>query len=61
MNTFKSIYIFENPIFPFANNIFYSKYWDQNATEGMRNLFGLEPGSLMEFVQTVFKFLQDIL
>jgi len=56
MNTFKSIYIFENPIFPFGNKIFYSKYWDQNATEGMRNLFGLESGSLMEFVQTVFKF-----
>jgi len=57
INTFKSMYIFENPIFPFANNIFLSKYWDQTATEGMRNLFGLEPGSFIEFIQSLIKFL----
>ena len=56
LNTFKSIYIFESPIFPFANNIFLSKYWDKTASEGMRNLFGLESGSLMGFSQSVFKF-----
>ena len=53
LNTFKSIYIFDNPIFPIANDIFLSKYWDQTASEGMRNLFGLEPGSLMDFVQSI--------
>ena len=57
MNTFKSIYIFENPIFPFANKIFLSPYWDQTATEGMRSLFGLESGRLIEFFQSVLKFL----
>ena len=56
LNTFKSIYIFDNPIFPIANDIFLSKYWDQTASEGMRNLFGLEPGSLMDFVQSIIKF-----
>ena len=56
MNTFKSIYIFENPIFPFANNIFLSKYWDQTAAVGMRNSIGFESGSFMEFVHSVSKF-----
>jgi len=56
MNTFKSIYIFKNPIFPFANNIFLSKYWDKTASEGMGNLFKLEPGSLIEFSQSIIKF-----
>jgi len=57
MNTFKSIYIFDNPVFPFANNIFNSQYWDQTATEGMRNLFGLESGRLIDFLVSIFKFL----
>ena len=56
LNTIKNIYIFESPIFPFANNIFISKYWDKTASEGMRNLFGLEPGGLMEFTQSFIKF-----
>ena len=58
MNTFKSIYIFDNPIFPFANNIFLSKYWEQNISEGMSNLFGLEPGRLLEFFQSFLQFLK---
>jgi len=57
MNIFKSIYIFENPIFPFANNIFLSKHWDNNASEGMRNLFRLESGSLIKFVENILMFL----
>jgi len=56
MNTFKSIYIFENPIFPFANNIFLSKYWDQTAAVGMRNSIGFESGSFIEFVHSFSKF-----
>jgi len=57
INTFKSIFIFDNPIFPFANNIFLSRYWDEKATDGMRNLFGLESGSLIEFLKSVLMFL----
>ena len=56
LNTFKSIYIFENPIFPFANNIFQSKYWDQPAAVGMSNAIGFESGSFMEFVHSFSKF-----
>ncbi len=57
MNTFKSIYIFNNPIFPFTNHIFLSPYWDQTASEGMRKLFRLESGRLIDFLQSILKFL----
>ena len=57
LNSAKNQYIFESPIFPFANNIFQSPYWDREATEGMRKLAGLEQGDFIDFPQVIFQFL----
>ena len=57
INSAKNQYIFESPTFPLANNIFHSPYWDQEATEGMRELFKLEQGNFAEFLHIIFQFL----
>ena len=57
INSAKNQYIFESPTFPLANNIFHSPYWDQKATEGMRELFNLEQGNFAEFLHIISQFL----
>ena len=57
LNPAKNQYIFESPTFPHANNIFYSPYWDPEATEGMQELFKLEQGNFAEFLNIIFQFL----
>ena len=49
INLLKNYLIFQNPIFPFANDLFQSPYWDRFTSEELKLFFRLMGGHPFQF------------
>ncbi len=53
LNLLKNYFISDNPIFPFANGIFHSPYWDEVGTRMLADTFSFATSGLMDFILAV--------
>lgn len=50
LNFAKNYYIFKNPLYPFANEIFQSPYWDDVGTGMLEGIYSLKASSFKDYV-----------